>query len=238
MANEKPIPVPPYLPLKTFFGALDALREVVPSRIDRAIWRSQSGATQTQIMVTFRFFGLINDSDAPALPLLENLAKADETERKKLLRALVEKKYSAIVALDLTKMTPSLLSEQLAKFGVSGDTLRKASTFFLQIAKFVDLPISPYLTVRASALRARRTPRTQNQSAPPASNGVAQPPAAEGSTTSVNLKGGGNVTMTVTADVWKMPAEDRKFVLELVDKIQGYEEAPADKKPKEKAAKA
>jgi len=235
MANDKPIPVPPYLPLKTFFGALDALREVVPSRIDRAIWRSQSGATQTQIMVTFRFFGLIDDSDAPALPLLEKLAKADEAERKKLLRTLVEKKYSAIVALDLTKMTPSLLSEQLGKFGVSGDTLRKASTFFLQIAKFVDLPISPYLTVRTSSPRARKAPRTQTQSSL-SGKSAAQSSAADGSTTAVNLKGGGSVTMTVTADVWKMPSEDRKFVLELVDKIQGYQQAPADKKPKEKAA--
>jgi len=235
MASDKPLSVPPYLPLKTFFGALDALREVVPSRIDRAIWRSQSGATQTQIMVTFRFFDLINDSDAPVLPLLEKLAKADEAERKKLLRTLIEKKYAAIVALDLTKMTPSLLSEQLSKFGVSGDTLRKASTFFLQIAKFVDLPISPYLTVRTPAARSRRASRVPAQPAPPG-NGTAQPPAVEGSTTSVTLKGGGSVTMTVTADVWKMPSEDRKFVLELVDKIQGYEKAPAEKKPNEKAA--
>jgi hypothetical protein len=42
--------------------------------------------------------------------------------------------------------------------------------------------------------------------------------------------------MNVTADIWKMPVEDRAFVLELVDKIQSYGKVSATAKPKEKAA--
>lgn len=238
MANEAQVKAAPYLPLKTFLSALDALREGVPKRIDRAIWRSQSGAVQAQIVVAFRFFGLLDDADAPALPILEKLTKADESERKKLLKPLVEQKYQPIIAHDLTKMTPGMLRDEMERFRVGGDTLRKAVTFFLQIAKYVDLPLSPYLKdkTRTSSLRARRSPR--GQSAAPASNGtpaVVQAPAS-GSSTSVKLRGGGEVTMSVTADVWKMASDDRTFVLDLIDKIQGYEKAPAAAKPKEKAA--
>jgi hypothetical protein len=237
MANEPQVKAAPYLPLKTFLSALDALREGVPKRVDRAIWRSQSGAVQAQIMVAFRFFGLLDDADVPTLPLLEKLTKADEAERKKLLKPLVETKYQPIIAHDLTKMTPGMLNEEMEQFGVSGDTLRKAVTFFLQIAKYLDLPLSPYLKDKTrTSPRARRVLRAQNAGTAPNGTPAAPPPAVAGSTTSVSLRGGGTVTMNVTADVWTMPPEDRAFVLALVDKIQEYGKVSAAAKPKEKAA--
>lgn len=234
MVNETQVKAPPYLSLKTFLGALDALREGVPKRIDRAIWRSQSGAVQGQIMVAFRFFDLLDATDAPALPLLEKLAKADEAERKKLLKPLIDQHYQQIIAYDLTKMIPSMLNEEMEKFGVTGSTLRKAVTFFLQIAKYLDLPLSPYLRDKTrTSPRPRRQARAQ--AAPP--NG-AQPiaPQAGGSSKSVNLRGGGTLTMTVTADVWSMPPDDRTFVLDIIDKIQGYEKPEPTIKTKEKGA--
>jgi len=237
MPQEPQTPAPPYLPLKTFLSALDALREGVPKRIDRAIWRSQSGAVQGQIMIAFRFFGLLNESDEPTMPLLENLAKADEAARKKLLKPLVEKCYQPIIAHDLTKMTPGLLSEEMAKFGVSGGTVQKAVTFFLQLAKHLDLAMSPFLLDKTRAAPAKRRARTPKGGKTNETIAPTEPPsAAAGSTTEVELRGGGKVTMTVTADVWKMPSDDRSFVLELVDKIQGYAKPPAVAKPKEKAA--
>lgn len=238
MANETQVKAAPYLPLKTFLSALDALREGVPKRIDRAIWRSQSGAVQAQIVVAFRFFGLLDDADAPTLPLLEKLTKADESERKKILKPLVERRYQPIIAHDLTKMTPGMLRDEMEKFGVSGDTLRKAVTFFLQIAKYLDLPLSPYIKdrTRTSSPRARRTLRGQGAALPSNGTPVIAQPTVSGSSTFVKLRGGGEITMVVTADVWKMPSDDRAFVLELIDKIQGYEKSPAGVKPKEKAA--
>jgi len=237
MANEPVVKAAPYLPLKTFLSALDNLREGVPKRIDRAIWRSQSGAVQAQIMVALRFFGLLDDADAPTMPLLEKLARADEMERKKLLKPLVEQHYQKIIAHDLTKMTPAMLSEAMEGFGVSGDTLRKSVTFFLQIAKYLDLPLSPYIKDKTrSSPRTRRTPRAAGTAAAPGGAPAPTQPPAGGSTTSVTLHGGGTVTMTVTADVWTMPPDDRNFVLGLVDKIQEYAKPSAAAKPKEKAA--
>jgi hypothetical protein len=236
MSNEPEIKAPPYLPLKTFFNALDSLKEGVPKKIDRGIWIRQSGANQAQIMIALRFFDLLDNSDSPTLPLLEQLAKADEAQRKKLFKPLVEKHYQSIISHDLTKMTPKMLDEAMEGFGVNGDTRRKAITFFLQAAKYLELPLSPFLTEKTHVSPSKgKTKRSKAV----ASNGAApslQAPAPSGSTTSVTLKGGGTVTMVVTADVWKMPSDDRAFVLDLVDKIQGYEKSPAAAKPKGKAA--
>jgi hypothetical protein len=238
MPEEVAVKPPPYLPLKTFLSALDALREGVPPKIDRGIWRSQSGASQGQIMITLRFFGLLNDADVPKLPLLEDLAKADELKRKKLLKPIVEQHYRPIIAHDLTKMTAKMLDEAMEGFGVNGDTRRKAIGFFLQMAKYLELPLSPFLTDKIRNSPAKRRSRTSKS----AKNGADIAPAgptsngAHGSSKSVSLRGSGTVTMTVTADVWKMSSEDRTFVLELIDKIQGYEKASARVKPKEKAA--
>jgi len=237
MPKETQPAIPPYLSFKTFLSALDALREGVPKRIDRGIWRSQSGAVQGQIMIAFRFFGLVNEADEPTMPILEKLATADEMERKKLLKPLVEKYYRPIISHDLTKMTPSLLSEEMAKFGVSGGTTQKSVAFFLHLAKYLDLAMSPFLsdkTRNASSKRRTRASKTTKNGEPAFPQ--PPPPSTAGSTTEVDLHGGGKVTMTVTADVWRMPPDDRTFVLELVDKIQGYAKPPAAGKSKEKAA--
>jgi len=233
MPQEAQVKAAPYLPLKTFEAALDALREGVPKRIDREIWRTKSGAVQAQIMVAFRFFDLLNDAYAPTLPLLDDLAKADESGRKKILKKLAEQKYKSIIDHDLTKMTPGMLSDEMAKFNVSGDTLRKAVTFFLQLAKYADLPLSPYLKdkTRTSPNR-RKATKTQAPQLIPPSNVGAVSATTGGSTTAVNLRGGGTVTVTITADVWKMPSDDRTFVLELIDKVQGYEGVSVAGKPK------
>ena len=238
MAETAHVKAPPYLPLKTLLGALDALREGVPKRIDRAIWRSQSGAVQGQIMIALRFLGLLDDSDVPNLPLLDNLAKGDDARRKELLRPIIETHYRLIIAHDLTKMTPAMLNEEIEKFGVSGSTLRKASTFFLQAAKYLDLPMSPFLKDKTrTSPRAKRAPRAR-VAVPASGNGthVSTDAPPGGSSKSVTLHGGGTLTMIVTADVWSMPAEDRKFVLEIIDKIQGYEKPASSARPREKAA--
>lgn len=235
MVTEAEVKAPPYLALKTFFGALDALREGVPKRIDRGIWRSQSGAVQGQIMLTLRFFGLVDESDAPKLPLLEQLAQADESGRKKLFKPLVEQSYRQIIDHDLTKMTPSMLNEEMAKFGVSGDTLRKAVTFFLQAAKYLELPLSPFL-----ADKTRSSPRPRRKSAVKTSGGAPTPltPPSQpegGSTKVIELHGGGTLTLIVSADVWAMPSDDRTFVLELIDKVQQYEKPSGKSKEKSPA---
>ena len=232
---------PPYLPLKTLIGALDALREGVPKRIDRGIWRSQSGAVQGQIMIALRFFDLLDEADAPTLPLLEQLAQADEAGRKKFLKPLVERHFHQVIAHDLTKMTPAMLTEEMEKFGVSGSTLRKAVTFFLQVAKYLELPLSPFLSDKT-----RTSPKTRRKSAtrPAAAGAVVVPPPAPpsgspgSSTKTVELRSGGQITVNVSGDIWNMNSADREFVLALIDQVRAYEEKEAPKKAAAKTEKA
>src|SRR5215831_6141036 len=66
--NNKPEPkkkTAPYLPFKTFMNSLDTFSQGVPGTLDRTIWKSQAGLMQGLIMNTYRFFGLVDEFDAP-----------------------------------------------------------------------------------------------------------------------------------------------------------------------------
>jgi hypothetical protein len=153
--------VAPYLPFKTFLSSLDVLSHGVPPKLDRTLWRSQSGVTQGLIMNAYRFFGLVEDELADSIDgpteYLDQMAKHPD-KRPEVLRFLIEAQYEPILARhDLTKMTLKMLEGAFEQeFSVSGGTKQKAITFFLKAAKFADMPLSPYLSslLRAAA-RAR-----------------------------------------------------------------------------------
>jgi hypothetical protein len=48
---------------------------------------------------------------------------------------------------------------------------------------------------------------------------------APGTAKSVTLKSGGVLTLSATLDLFALNAEDRKFVFELIDKLDTYEKA-------------
>ncbi len=126
--------VPPYLPFKTFLSSLDVLSHGVPPKLDRTLWRSQSGVTQGLIMNAYRFFGLVDDepdaSDS-STDHLDKMAKHPD-KRPEVLRFLIECQYDQILAKhDLTKMTLKMLEDAFDReFSVSGGTKQKAITFF------------------------------------------------------------------------------------------------------------
>ena len=74
-ANNKS--TPPYLPYRTFLGSFDRLAEGVPPRIDRGIWKNQTGTVQSLIMGAYRFFGLINEQSQPTQRLHDLVAHRD-----------------------------------------------------------------------------------------------------------------------------------------------------------------
>lgn len=162
---------PVYVPYATFISALDALkRDGIPGtgKIDKTLWDSQSGAIQGQLLIAFRFLGLIDERNA-VLPTLPPLVQADD--RKPLLRKIVEDKYSKLVALDLNTITQGQLDEALRGYGIGGSTLIRAARFFVKACQETGLPISKRVSenVRAtptnpSASRRRRTtPTAQRQ---------------------------------------------------------------------------
>jgi hypothetical protein len=221
-AGAKTSPAP-YLPFLTFQSAIQALEQGIPKQIDRTIWRNQSGIIQTQILMAFRFFDLVDSSDRPT-EALHTLVSAENrpTEMGNLLTIA----YADLLDHDLTKMTPKMLDDAMEEYGVTGETKRKAVTFFLKAAKYAGFPMHPLLSgqVRNTGPRKKKARRSEENDdiefdAPPQqSNSGAKPKV-------IRLSNGGTLSLLISADPFTLPADDRKFVFELIDKLQEYESA-------------
>jgi hypothetical protein len=213
----------PYLPFKTFLSALEALNHGVPPIIDRSIWRTQPGGVQGQIMGALRFFKLIDEGNRPT----ENLRRLVEKKehREKAIRALLEWSYVDLIKGDLTTMTAKMLEDGIEQYNVSGETKKKAVTFFLQAAKFGDLALSPYLQsqIRATpGTRRRRRKEEGDVEAGVESTSSLVVSSVGGHTQTVELKSGGSVTITVSINPFDLEQADRTFVFDLVDKLKAY----------------
>jgi hypothetical protein len=221
----------PYLPFKTFLGSLDPFVQGIPPKIDRSLW-NQSGFMQGLILNAYRYFHLVDANDKPT-PEFQQLVKSKNEDRKKLIKKfLLDIGYPEIVLMhDLTTMTPKMLDELMEKYNVSGETKKKSITFFLQAAKFADVPLSSFLTEkirntggprrRRNGAKAEGDARIERQTIPPA--------GSSGTTRSVILSGGGTVALTVSVDLFSLGKDDREFVFGLIDRLQQYEsEHPSD----------
>lgn len=145
---------PPYVPYATFISALETLRtHGIPAsgKIDKTIWESQSGSIRGQLLLAFRFLGLIDDNNRvlPTLPPL--VAAQTPVERKPLLKKLVEEKYRDIIGLNLLTITQGQLDEAFRKFGISGSTLKAATRFFVKACAELGIPIAQRFSERTRA---------------------------------------------------------------------------------------
>jgi hypothetical protein len=213
-----------YLPFKTFMSALETLEQGLPKKLDRTVWRSQSGIVQSQIMMALRFFGLVNDDGEPTAALhrlIENPGK-----RQEHIGALLQYAYKSIVDHDLTKMTPRMLEEAMSQYNVSGDTRRKAVGFFLRAAKYAEFPMHPLLWSQiretGSGTRKKRTKNAKSSELGTGSPAAPEAPPPDSSRKTVALKSGGSVTLEISANAFFMSAEDRTFVFGLIDKLHAY----------------
>ena len=168
MTTDTKLPAPPYVAFRTFQNFLDWLGEVgVPSRIDRSFWGQKlSGGYGAQLMAAFRFFDLIDENGVPD-PILEQIAK-DKEQRKQWLASIITKQYNnALNGLDLGRATIGELSERFHRYNVSGETFRRALTFFIHACRYCGIPLSPHITKRKSA------PTTNGTTARPRKRGRA-----------------------------------------------------------------
>ncbi|HVX66081.1 MAG TPA: hypothetical protein VHA11_05755 [Bryobacteraceae bacterium] len=207
--------VVPYVPFKTFLTSVETFERGVPNQLDRSVWPSYSGAIQGQLLGAYRFLGLMDENLAPAAALRE--LAANRERRPALVRALVERHYRALIALDLTRTSPRQLDEAMRKYGLTGATHKKAMSFFLQAAQYGGLPISPLLKAKTRVAGGghRKPAAAARAEEPPAQTETAM-------TRTVRLKSGGRVTLTASFDLFALGPEDRAFVFDLVDRLQRY----------------
>jgi Family of unknown function (DUF5343) len=223
MADEAKKATPAaYLPFKTFISSIEALEHGLPKKLDRTVWRSQSGIVQGQIMMALRFFSLIDDEDQPTKLLHELVEKRDL--RPRIVGDMVQSSYASILALDLTKMTPKMLEDAMNNYSVQGDTRRKAIAFFLRAVKYAELPMHPLLSAQTrnstNGFRKKRKPKDTS-----GTDGIVLPPSpppSDGSQVSkaVTLPSGTTISLNIVAKWLDMSPEERAYVFGLVDQLQ------------------
>lgn len=138
---------PPYVSYRTFQNFVDQMRdEGIPPRLDSSVMRKYSGSVQSQLKTGLRFLGFIDDEDRTT-PQFRDFVTAEGEDRKQLLKQILVSSYSFLFNndqrdFDLTVATPQQFSEKFRETGISGDTLRKAEAFFINLASEVELELS------------------------------------------------------------------------------------------------
>ena len=150
MKEENQTKPPPYLSFTTFKNFLATLKNgVIPARIDKTLMLGQSGATQSYLMSTLRFFDLIDSTGAPK-PELKALVTSEGDERQKIWKPIFEKGYEPIIGnLNLETATVGMLHEKISRHGLAGETVKKSHSFFAAAAKEAGVPLAPQLEPNA-----------------------------------------------------------------------------------------
>ena len=218
-----------YVPWGTFKNSLAAFSEGLPNRIDRTALVGMAGGTQAHLLSALKFLGLIEDDGTPTSAMAE-LAVPDEETRKKVLDRIVRERYSALFELDLTKATPAQLQEKMQEhYRVRGTTRDRAVRFFLGAAEYLDIPLSQYFSARGSAGATNSSPRRKSRKPKGKQQvdrgGEDDNPPKGGSSKTVRLASGGSLELIASVDVMTMSEADRKFLFELIDKMEAYGKA-------------
>jgi len=160
--SSAPEAVPPYVPYRSFRNFIDSLKQGIPSRIDRSVMPSMSGALQGQLTSALRYLKLITANGHPSL-VLPQLVNSEGHERAKVFRGVLLNAYPFFFErerFDLMGATPRMMQEQFAQAGASGGTIDKCLNFFLAAAKDAEVTLSPHLKIG----RGNRTPRPRQRS--------------------------------------------------------------------------
>jgi hypothetical protein len=222
--DERPSFTPPYnIPWSTFLRFIEGLdTDSLPPKIDRTYLARLSGNAQTYLMAALRAFGLTGP-DNEVTPALKELAQNTE-DRPGLIADLLRKHYPELVQLGEANATSGQLDDAFRKFRLGGNTLRKATTFYIHAAQYADIPTSPHWNVRPPGTG--RPSTTARRSRPKAGSGAPAPSTRAlpvGDTRGIKLRSGVQVTLTLSAPLLSLPREDRKFVLTIIESMEDYE---------------
>jgi hypothetical protein len=217
---------PPYnLAFSTFNNFLaKADPETLPPKIDRSYLGSMAGNVQTYLMAALRSFELI-EPDRTVTPALKELTKNPDG-RPGLIADLLAKFYPEMVELGKNNATVLQLEEAFRKFGLAGNTIRKAATFYMHAAQYAGIPLSVHWTVRKAGSGHREEGASKRRGKPTgrsAAQGQSTVRTPGGDSRSLTLRSGGTVTLTVSVNLFDLSREDRTFVLKLIDEMSDYD---------------
>lgn len=216
--------VPPYLPYKTLISSLENLGQGIPPRIDRSIWKNQPGTVQSQILSAYRFLGLMLETTEPTDALRE-LVKHRQSPTA-ILKKILEEKYKPILSHDLATMTITMLNAEFEQsFGVDGETKKKGIRFFLQAAKANGFVLSRFLldqTRTSGGTRKKRNGKRESDE-DTVEDLEEEETTAKGPERTIALNSGGQLTISISVDLFELSSSDRDFVFGLIDSLRKYE---------------
>lgn len=213
---------PPYIAHKTFTNFINSLAQGMPSRIDKSVISNLAGSTQGQLIATLRYFKLIKADGTPE-KLLNDLATSEGEGRKKLIHDIVKRSYDFVFSSGLNlqqNATTAQVEELFTQEGLTGETRRKAFSFFLMLCKDAAIQLSSHIKVPKGVAGTRR--RTRNADPAPQESVVEPLRPAGGTAKTIKLKSGGELSLSLTVNLFDLVGDERQFVFELIDKIQAY----------------
>ncbi|RLT38315.1 MAG: hypothetical protein DWI58_15580 [Chloroflexi bacterium] len=239
--------VRPYVPWRTFFNLLERMaEEPPPPRIDRTYIKNLDGTAQAQLMAALRWIDGISD-DGTIQDTLRDLIGSD---RKKALADLVRAKYPEAVALAGQNATQGQLDEVFRAYGLNGDTMRRAQSFFLNAAEYAGVPLSRHFKKPRSAASTGTKPAGEAAPARKRATGSGtgrkgkagagarggggtggqqtgqqvQSQTVQGDARFITLSDGKTtLSLNLSAGVFSLPIADRKWVLSVLEMLDNYE---------------
>ena len=231
---------PPYVAYKTFKNFTDSLRMAMPSRIDRSVMHTMSGAAQSHVMSALRSMDFVTKQGLTTDAFREFVISEGDGRRVALTSAIrTGFPFLFDGSIDLPSATGKQLLEKFDATSLNGNTLRRSVAFFLAAAKDAGIAVSPYFNkIQSRSASPRRSvangltlpgltgavdeeleeegEKEENAKTPPPA-----PPAA-GESLTVVLKSGGTITLTASTSFIKMSSDDRTFVFDIIDRLQKY----------------
>jgi hypothetical protein len=139
VATDRPLGAP-YVSWGTLENLWERLdKDGLPPKIDRSILGGSEGY-KTQMLAGLKWLGLI-DPDGKVTPRMEQFID-EPARRQELVAQLFREKYAK--QIELGENNASQRDLELSFQPLTGNTARKAVSFYLKGAKFADLPLSSY----------------------------------------------------------------------------------------------
>jgi hypothetical protein len=232
METQDKRPAPPYLSFTTLNNFIDGLATHMPTRIDKSLMKSMSGASQAALISAFDYLGL-RDGDKPS-PALVELANAAGGDRASLWRSLITERYPFLFSegFDLKRATQGELDERFRDEGISGETIRKCVAFFMAAAQASGIEVSPRFrsiktrTPRARGSLAASRSRKSKREDKPVDQGRSTRDDETNPSTSVkkiSFASGGSAELHVDVNVVSLSRADREALFAWIDAMEDYE---------------
>lgn len=216
----------PYAPTAAVTKALDAYRDggvaITATNLTK-LGVTDSIAPRT--IQTFKLLDLLDDAGNPTQALIDFKQASSETYKERLaesLRAAYAPVF-AVIGPDPSLKTPDQITDAFRTY--TPDSLRdRMVNLFLGLCEYVGIvdeaparkpgPKSGRSTPKAARPKTAHKPETIVSPAPP---------QHRGGTYTVKLRSAGEVTVSYSADLWDLSADDRDFLFQIIDKVKSYE---------------